>query len=117
MNGVEQSPLAGRLDALLVRRRAGAPTQKETQYYEMFGMRGALAQGLEGGHRARPDQRDEQLRERHAGSSSTPTTDRAEAHDLAEEHPEKVKELVELWFEEAKANNVLPLNDMMVVGE
>ena len=43
--------------------------------------------------------------------------DRAEAHDLAAEHPEKVKELVDLWFAEAKANNVLPLNDMMVVGK
>ena len=43
--------------------------------------------------------------------------DRAEAHDLAAEHPEKVQELVALWFEEAKANNVLPLNDMQVAGK
>ena len=43
--------------------------------------------------------------------------DRAEAHDLAAEHPEKLQELVALWFEEAKANNVLPLNDMQVAGK
>ena len=30
-----------------------AATHKETQYYEMLGTRGDLAQGLEGGHRAR----------------------------------------------------------------
>ena len=43
--------------------------------------------------------------------------DRAEAHDLADQHPDKVKELIDLWFEEAKANNVLPLNDMAVAGK
>jgi hypothetical protein len=43
--------------------------------------------------------------------------DRAEAHDLADQHPEKVKELVDLWLEEAKANDVLPLNDMRIAGE
>src|SRR6476620_12307331 len=43
--------------------------------------------------------------------------DRAEAHDLAADHPDKLKQLVDLWFAEAKRNNVLPLNDMMVVGK
>ncbi len=41
--------------------------------------------------------------------------DRAEAHDLAEEHPEKVKELVDLWLAEAKKYNVLPLNDLGIL--
>jgi len=39
---------------------------------------------------------------------------RSEAHDLAAQHPEKVKELVALWFEEARKYNVLPLNDLVV---
>jgi hypothetical protein len=42
--------------------------------------------------------------------------DRSEAHDLADQHPEKLEELKALWFEEAKANNVLPLNDMDIIG-
>ncbi|MET0815833.1 MAG: hypothetical protein ABWX88_11645, partial [Pseudoxanthomonas sp.] len=42
--------------------------------------------------------------------------DRAEAHDLAGRHPDKVKELVELWLAEAKKFNVLPLNDYGVAG-
>ena len=42
--------------------------------------------------------------------------DRAEAHDLASEHPEKLEELIALWFEEAEANNVLPLNDLQIIG-
>jgi arylsulfatase len=40
--------------------------------------------------------------------------DRSEAHDLAEQHPDKVKELAELWLSEAKRNNVLPLMDVSV---
>jgi arylsulfatase len=40
--------------------------------------------------------------------------DRAEAQDLAEQHPERVKELVALWFEEAKKYNVLPLIDYSI---
>ncbi|MEN3283568.1 MAG: hypothetical protein V7607_4708 [Solirubrobacteraceae bacterium] len=40
--------------------------------------------------------------------------DRAEVHDLADEHPEKVKELVDLWPEEAKKYDVLPLNDLSI---
>src|SRR6185436_8571869 len=39
-----------------------------------------------------------------------------EAHDLAGQHPEKVKELAALWLEEAKRNHVLPLNDYGVEG-
>ena len=38
-------------------------------------------------------------------------TDRAELHDLAAEHPDKVRELVNLWFAEAGANGAFPLDD------
>jgi arylsulfatase A-like enzyme len=37
--------------------------------------------------------------------------DRSEAHNLAAEHPEKVRELVNLWFSEAGANQAFPLDD------
>ena len=101
VNGAEQSPLAGvsmrySFDA------ADAPTQKETQYYEMFGMRGALAQGLEGRHRARPDQRAEQLRERHAGSSSTPTRTAPRRTTSPPSTRTRSKSSPTLWFAEAK---------------
>ena len=38
------------------------------------------------------------------------------ACDLAAEHPDKVEELKALWLEEAKANDVLPLNDLQIIG-
>ena len=40
--------------------------------------------------------------------------DRAEVEDLAAKYPEKVKELVGLWFEEAAKYNVLPLIDYSI---
>jgi arylsulfatase A-like enzyme len=43
------------------------------------------------------------------------TKDPTEAHDLASEHPDKVRELVNLWFHEAGKYNGLPLMDMTAV--
>jgi hypothetical protein len=37
--------------------------------------------------------------------------DRAELHDLATEHPEKLDELIGLWFYEAGVNHAFPLDD------
>ena len=37
--------------------------------------------------------------------------DRSEVHDLAAEHPDKVKELVNLWYVEAGKYDVLPLDN------
>ena len=37
------------------------------------------------------------------------TRDFTQAHDVAAAHPEKVRELQELWWEEAERNRVLPL--------
>jgi arylsulfatase len=37
--------------------------------------------------------------------------DRSECHDLAAQHPDKLQELIGLWWHEAGANKVLPLDD------
>ena len=37
--------------------------------------------------------------------------DRSELHDLAAEQPDKVRELVNIWFSEAGANGAFPLDD------
>jgi arylsulfatase len=38
-------------------------------------------------------------------------TDRSELHDLAGEQPEKLREMINLWFAEAGANGAFPLDD------
>ena len=40
--------------------------------------------------------------------------DRSECNDLASTHPEKLEELVSLWWREAEAHNVLPLDDRTI---
>ena len=61
-----------------------------------------LAQGLEGrDRRARPRPSRGGTSTSSAGSCSTPTTDPSECHDLAAEHPDKLQELIALWWVEA----------------
>jgi arylsulfatase len=115
VNGHRQSPLAG-VSMRYSFDGAGAPTHKETQYYEMFGQRGLWHRGWKAVTEHGPisgmsnfDQDRWQL--------FHTDEDRAEARDLAAEHPDKVRELVDRWFAEARANNVLPLNDMVVAGK
>ena len=115
VNGAEQSPLDGvsmrySFDA------ADAPTRKETQYYEMFGNRALWHKGWKAVTEHGPMSGlasfdDDRWQLFHTDD------DRAEAHDRAAEQPEKLEELKALWLEEAKRNNVLPLNDMRAVGE
>jgi hypothetical protein len=40
--------------------------------------------------------------------------DFSESHDIADEHPDVLKRLTELWSAEADANNVLPLSDSLI---
>lgn len=109
VNGVKQSPLAG--VSMKYSFESDGPTRKQTQYYELMGSRGIWRNGWKAVTLHGPtsglrnfDKDEWQL--------FHTDVDRAEAHDLATENPAKVKELVDIWFEEAKKNNVLPLNDM-----
>jgi hypothetical protein len=87
-----------------------APSARKTQFYSMLGSRGIWHDGwkaitthptLSGwGHF-----NDDTWELYHTD------TDRAELHDLAAEHPEKLRELVNLWFAEAGQNGVFPLDD------
>jgi arylsulfatase len=115
VDGVEQHPLSG-VSMAYTFDDHDAPTRKETQYYEMLGSRGIWHQGWKAVTEHGPisglgDFDKDRWQLFHTDE------DRSEAHDLADRHPEKVKELVDLWFAEAKANKVLPLNDLQVVGK
>jgi len=111
--GVTQYPLNG-VSMRYTFDDAEAPTQKTRQYYAMLGTRGIWQDGWKAAAMHAPisgvghfDQDKWQLY--HVD------VDRAESKDLAAEHPEKLKELIAVWFDEAQKNNVLPLDDRTAV--
>jgi N-sulphoglucosamine sulphohydrolase, C-terminal len=89
---------------------ANAPTARRTQFYSMLGSRGIWHDGwkaitthptIAGWSHFNDDEWELYHTE----------VDRAEIHNLADEHPDKVRELASLWFSEAGANNAFPLDD------
>jgi arylsulfatase A-like enzyme len=93
---------------------AAASSKRKTQFYAMLGSRSIWHEGwkavtthpcLSGwGHF-----HDDEWELYHAD------VDRAEINNLAAEQPEKVRELVEIWFSEAGANRAFPLDDRSVI--
>ena len=91
-----------------------APSARKTQFYSMLGSRGIWHDGwkavtthptLSGWSHFNDD----------TWELYHTDTDRAELHDLAAEHPDKVRELVNLWFAEAGENGAFPLDDRSAV--
>ena len=85
----------------------------ETQYFEMFCNRGIYQEGWTAVTRHSTPW---VLAELPALESDVwelydTRTDWSQAHDLAAEMPEKLAELQQLWLEEARRYNVLPLDD------
>ena len=91
------------------------PTPKETGFFSMLGSRAIWHKGWKAVSVHPDDRRLGQLRPATAGSSTTPTRTRPRRHDLAAEHPEKLQELINLWFHEAGMYNGLPLEDRTAV--
>lgn len=114
VDGVKQEPLVG-VSMRYSFDDAKAPTTKKTQYYEMLSTRGVWHQGWKAATEHGPMTNTGKF-DRDRWQLFHVDEDRAEARDLADEYPEKVKELADLWLSEAKRYNVLPLNDYGVVG-
>ena len=84
-----------------------APGRRKTQFYSMLGSRAIWHEGwkavsthptISGWSNFNDD----------TWELYNVEVDRAELHDLAAEHPDKVRELVNLWFSEAGANRCVP---------
>src|SRR5262249_23942981 len=89
-------------------------TKKEIQYYAMLGTRGIWKDGWKAAALHTPisgvghfDQDRWQLYHVDA--------DRSESKELSKEEPEKLKELIVAWFDEAEKNFVLPLDDRTAI--
>src|SRR5262249_9434115 len=121
LDGIGQQPIDGASLAPTFS-YPGAPAPRSTQYFEMLGSRSIYHQGW----KATTDHVGRQLtveRERLEGSHDFDTdhwalfdlgNDFSEAIDVAAEHPERVRQLVELWWSEAGRNQVLPLDDTFI---
>ncbi len=112
--GVKQYPLSGVSMKYTFKAKPDDETLKDHQYYAMLGSRGIWEKGWKASALHVPlagkgDFNNDQWELYHVDS------DRSEANDLAQENPEKLKHLIDLWFEEAKKNRVLPLDDRSVI--
>lgn len=85
----------------------GAPTTRRSQYFEMFGHRGIWSDGWKAvtNHRRGTPFDDDVWELYHVAE------DFSETNNLAESHPEKLEQLIGLWWREAEHNGVLPLDD------
>jgi len=106
---------------------ADAATKHHTQYFEIFGGRAIYhdgwravcgwpgpdyATGAERGrHLADPlSEADLQQLDRDGWELFNVNVDPAEANDVAADYPDKLKKLIDLWWQEAEKYNVLPLD-------
>jgi arylsulfatase len=107
--GVEQLPISGTSMAYTLD-DAAAPTRKAVQYFEMMAHRGIYADGWKAvtRHDYGTSFDDDRWELYHLA------TDRSECHDLADAEPERLAELIELWWSEAEAQGVLPLDERTI---
>jgi arylsulfatase len=110
--GYEQTPLPG-MSMRYSFDQANAPTAKKVQYYEMLGTRGLWSEGWKVVAERGPMIGKGNF-ENDTWQLFHTDTDRSEAHDLADQHPDKVRQLVDLWYAEAGKYDVLPLDDRTV---
>lgn len=107
--GRDQIPVAGTSMAYTFGAPA-EPSRKGVQYFEMFGHRGVWADGWKAVTYHIPGRPydDEEWELYHLDS------DFSESRNLAGERPEKLRELIDLWWVEAGRHGVLPLDDRQI---
>ncbi|MCC3305290.1 arylsulfatase [Sneathiella sp. HT1-7] len=106
INGVKQQPIEGQSfkDSLF---KPEAPSRDKPQYFEMFGHRGIWQDGWKAvafHPMGTPFEND-------TWELYNLDEDFSESRNLADEHPERLEKMIESWWEEAKNNQVLPLDD------
>ena len=105
-NGMPQLPIHG-ISMAYTFDRPEAETRKKAQYFEILGDRGIWQDGWKAvaRHPKGTNFDDDRWELYHLDR------DFAELNDLAEREPDKLRELVDLWWAEAREYDVLPLDD------
>ncbi len=110
--GIEQLPVTGRSFAPVLA-DAAAPATNTLQYFEMGGSRALVA------HDGDELWKAVCKHDKGADYDTEPwelyrlSGDWSECTDLAEQEPDKLAELIDLWWQEAERHGVLPLDDRM----
>ena len=122
VDGIEQAPIEGTSFAYTFdKANAAAPSRHTTQYFEMMGQYALYHEGWllstkvnrapwEAFGAANPDPLNNQVLELY-----DLTKDFSQSNNIASQHPDKVKELKELFIAEAKKYQVFPM-DASVAG-
>jgi arylsulfatase len=115
VNGVAQQPLDGQ-SLLYTFNTPDAPERRRTQYFEMIGNRAIYHDGWMAA--TRPAHMPWNVMARGPSALGTEQWelyhldhDFTQAHDLAAQHPHRLRQLQQLFWREASANQVLPLDD------
>jgi arylsulfatase len=120
VDGIAQQPIDG-ASMLYSVNDAKAPDQRTLQYFEMVGHRGIYHDGWMAVTRhGVPWEMVESQRLRYSDDVwelYDTTVDWTQAHDISAEHPEKLRELQQLFLIEAARHNVFPLDDRMTERE
>ena len=105
-NGLEQIPVSGHSFASVLS-NAQAPATNTIQYFENAGSLAVVAGEWKAVLKHTPgiDYGTEKWELYHLAS------DRSECNDLADAQPDKLDEMVALWWEQAETHGVLPLDD------
>jgi arylsulfatase len=128
IKGIEQSPMEGVSLAATID-NAAADERHNVQYFEMFGNRSIYkdgwraecgwpgpnyATGKINGHALGDEIHQDDLDQlEKTWMLFNLEVDPAESNDIADKHPDKLKELIDLWWTEAEKYNVLPLQGTM----
>ncbi len=112
VNGIEQDPIEGTSFAYALN-DADAPERHTVQYFEMFGNRaiysdGWLARTI---HRPAWDMKPLRSLQEDVWDLYNTREDFSLANNIAQQHPEKLKELQDLFMKEASKYHVLPIDD------
>ena len=102
-DGICQMPVHGK-SARAMFEDAGAPAPRDTQFFELWGSRGIYHRGWKAVAFHTPDSDFESDHWELYNISE----DFTEANDLADAHPEKLREMQDLWWAEAAKHGALP---------
>jgi arylsulfatase A-like enzyme len=112
VHGVDQQPIEG-VSMAYSFDAADAPDRHETQYFEILGNRGIYHRGWTAVTAHNPPDRGwpERDFDDDVWELYDTNVDWTQAHDLAKEEPERLRELQRMFLIEAARFNVLPLDD------